>query len=88
MTDKVPSNDVTLEQAQSRLKAFIDRLQRLDEDKKAVAEDMKEVFAECKGEGYDVKIIRKILRILAQDKAKRQEEEALTDLYLSALGEA
>lgn len=88
MTDTNASTDVTLEEAQSRLKSFIERLQRLEEDKAAVMEDMKEVFAECKGEGYDVKIIKKILRLLAKDKAKRQEEEALTDLYLSALGEA
>ena len=88
MIDTNASTDVTLEEAQSRLKSFIERLQRLEEDKAAVMEDMKEVFAECKGEGYDVKIIKKILRLLAKDKAKRQEEEALTDLYLSALGEA
>ena len=50
-------------------------------------EDMKEVFAEAKGEGYDVKVLRKVIRIRKQDKAKRQEEEAILDLYLSALGE-
>jgi uncharacterized protein (UPF0335 family) len=48
--------------------------------------DMKEVFAEAKGEGYDVKTLRKVLRISKMDKAKRQEEEAILDLYLSALG--
>ena len=49
--------------------------------------DMKEVFLEAKGEGYDVKILRKVIRIRKQDKAKRQEEDAILDLYLSALGE-
>jgi uncharacterized protein (UPF0335 family) len=49
--------------------------------------DQKEVFAEAKGEGYDVKTLRKVLRIRKQDRAKRQEEEAILDLYLSALGE-
>ncbi|HCQ53592.1 MAG TPA: hypothetical protein DIV82_06005 [Brevundimonas diminuta] len=48
---------------------------------------MKEVFSEAKGDGYDVKVLRKVLRIRKQDKAKRQEEEAIMDLYLSALGE-
>ena len=49
--------------------------------------DMKEVFAEAKGEGYDVKVLRKVLSLRKQDKAKRQEEESILDLYLSALGE-
>ena len=49
--------------------------------------DMKEVFLEAKGEGYDVKILRKVIRIRKQDKAKRQEEDAILDLYMSALGE-
>jgi uncharacterized protein (UPF0335 family) len=65
----------------------IERLERLEEDKAAIMADMKEVFAEAKGEGYDVKILRKVIRIRKQDKAKRQEEDAILDLYLSALGE-
>ena len=63
------------------------RIERLEEDKAAVMADMKEVFLEAKGEGYDVKILRKVIRIRKQDKAKRQEEDAILDLYLSALGE-
>ena len=47
---------------------------------------MKEVYAEAKGEGFDVKILRKVIRLIKQDKVKRQEEEALIDLYLSAIG--
>jgi uncharacterized protein (UPF0335 family) len=78
--------DVLSGAAQTRLKSLIERIERLEEDKKAVMADMKEVFAEAKGEGFDVKIMRKIIRIRAQDKAKRQEEEALVDLYLSAIG--
>jgi len=73
--------------AQGRLKSFIERLERLEEDKAAVSGDMKEVFAEAKGEGFDTKILRKVLRWRKQDKAQRQEEEALVDLYLSAIGE-
>ncbi len=78
--------DVLNDNAQGRLRGIIERLERLDEDKAAVMADMKEVFAEAKGEGYDVKTLRKVLRISKQDKAKRQEEEAILDLYLSALG--
>ncbi|MNO01581.1 hypothetical protein D3C81_2217630 [compost metagenome] len=62
-------------------------MERLEEDKAAVALDIKEVFAEAKGEGYDVKVLRKVLKIRASDRAKLQEEEAILDLYLSALGE-
>ena len=79
--------DVLTATAQGRLRSIVERLERLEEDKKAVMADQKEVFAEAKGEGYDVKTLRKVLRIRAQDKAKRQEEEAILDLYLSALGE-
>ena len=78
--------DVLTATAQGRLKSFIERIERLEEDKAAVANDMKEVFAEAKGEGFDVKILRKVIRMRKQDKVKRQEEEALIDLYLSAIG--
>ena len=79
--------DVLTATAQGRLRTIIERLERLEEDKQAVITDQNEVFAEAKGEGYDVKVLRKVLRLRKQDKAKRQEEEAITDLYLSALGE-
>lgn len=79
--------DVLNSAAQGRLRSIIERVERLEEDKAAVQNDIKEVFAEAKGEGYDVKVLRKVIRIRKQDKAKRQEEESITDLYLSALGE-
>ena len=79
--------DVLTASAQGRLRSIIERLERLDEDKQAVMVDMKEVFAEAKGEGFDVKILRKVVRIRKQDRAKRLEEEAILDLYLSAMGE-
>jgi len=82
------SPDVLTATAQGRLRSIIERLERLEEDKQAILTDMKEVFSEAKGDGYDVKVLRKVLRIRKQDKAKRQEEEAIMDLYLSALGEA
>ena len=72
--------------AQGRLKSFIERIERLEEDKAAVSNDMKEVFLEAKGEGFDVKIVRKVIRLRKQDKVKREEEAALIDLYLSAIG--
>ena len=78
--------DVLTSAAQGRLKSFIERIERLEEDKAAVANDMKEVFSEAKGEGFDVKILRKVIRLRKQDKVKREEEEALVDLYLSAIG--
>jgi uncharacterized protein (UPF0335 family) len=72
--------------AQGRLKTIIERIERLEEDKAAIMADLKEVYAEAKGEGFDSKIIRKVVRMRKQDKAKRLEEEALIDLYLSAIG--
>lgn len=81
------SPDVLTSTSAGRLRTLIERLERLDEDREAIVADTKEVFAEAKGEGYDVKTLRKVLRIRKQDRAKRQEEEAILDLYLSALGE-
>ena len=89
MTDAAAcaSPDILTSTSAGRLRTIIERLERLDEDKQAVMGDMKEVFAEAKGEGYDVSVLRKVLRVRKLDKAKRQEEEAILDLYLSALGE-
>jgi uncharacterized protein (UPF0335 family) len=86
MADDFASVDVLNGAAQTRLRTIIERVERLEEDKAAVMNDMKEVFAEAKGEGFDVKILRKIVRLRKQDRAKRLEEEALIDLYLSAIG--
>ena len=68
------------------LMAFIERIERLEEDKKTVSDEIKDVYAEAKGTGYDVKIIRKIVSIRKQDQDKRREEEEILDLYLQALG--
>ena len=78
--------DVLTATAQGKLKSLIERIERLEEDKATVMADLKEVYAETKGEGFDTKIVRKVVRLRKQDKAKRQEEEALVDLYLSAIG--
>ena len=68
------------------LRAFIERIERLEEEKKALSDDIKDVYAEAKGNGFDVKIIRKIVSIRKQDRDKRREEEEILDLYLAALG--
>ena len=86
MADDSSSIDVLNSAAQSQLKSVIERIERLEEDKAAVSADLKEVYLEAKGNGFDVKVLRKVVRLRKQDKAKRQEEEALIDLYLSAIG--
>jgi uncharacterized protein (UPF0335 family) len=80
------ADDVLNSAAQTRLRTIIERIERLEVDKATVMNDIKEVFAEAKGEGFDVKILRKVIRMRKMDKAKRDEEEALIDLYLSAIG--
>ena len=87
MSEAAVANDVLTGQAQSQLKSIIERIERLEEDKAAVTADLKEVYAEAKGNGFDTKTLRKVVRIRKQDRAQRQEEEALLDLYLSAIGE-
>jgi uncharacterized protein (UPF0335 family) len=87
MSDAAVANDVLSGTAQGQLKSIIERIERLEEDKAAVTADLKEVYAEAKGTGFDVKILRKVVRYRKQDRAKLQEEEALLDLYLSAIGD-
>ena len=74
--------------AADELKQFIERIERLEEEKAGIAGDIKEVFAELKGRGFDAKAIRQILRIRKKDHAERQEEEAILELYMQALGMA
>ncbi len=72
--------------AGEQLRAIIDRIERLEEEKKALSEDIKDVFAEAKGNGFDTKIIRKILTIRKRDRAELDEEETMIQVYLRALG--
>ena len=74
--------------ARDQLRSIIERIERLEEEKQAIADDIKEVYAEAKGNGYDTKTLRAVVRIRKQDSAERQEQEALLDLYLAALGMA
>jgi len=72
--------------AGERLRSFIERIERLEEEKTALTEDIKEVYSEAKGTGFDVKIMRQIVRLRKLDTADRQEQEALLETYLAALG--
>ena len=72
--------------AADRLKSFIERIERLEEEKQTISDDIKEVYAEMKGNGFDVKAVRAIVRLRKKDQAERQEEEAILDLYKAALG--
>jgi uncharacterized protein (UPF0335 family) len=87
MSDDNSHGDILNQAAQGQLKSIIERLERLDQERDEISGQFKEVLAEAKGNGFDVKVLRKVLRIRKQDRAKRLEEEAITDLYLSALGE-
>lgn len=69
-----------------RLKSFVERIERLEDEKKALADDIKDVFAEAKAAGYDIKVMRQVIRLRKMDSAKYQELEALLDLYKTALG--
>ena len=73
-------------ETKSQLLAFIDRIERLEEDKAAVSTDIKEVYSEAKTSGFETKIIRKIIVLRRKSKEERQEEEALLDLYMSNIG--
>lgn len=72
--------------AKDQLKAIIERIERLEEEKKAISDDVSDVYAEAKGNGYDVKALRAIVRMRKQDANERAEQEAILETYLQALG--
>jgi uncharacterized protein (UPF0335 family) len=74
--------------AGSRILSLIERIEQLEEEIKALSEGKKEVFAEAKGEGYDVKVLKEILKIRKLDNDERDEQESLLDLYMRAINEA
>ncbi len=84
MADDITETSQTV--AAGQLRAFIERVERLEEEKQTIADDIKDVFAEMKGTGFDTKAVRTIIRLRKKDQAERQEEEAILDLYKSALG--
>ena len=72
--------------ARDQLKAFVERVERLEEEKKTISDDIRDVYAEAKGNGFDVKALRTIIRMRKQDAAERAEQEAILDTYMHALG--
>jgi uncharacterized protein (UPF0335 family) len=72
--------------AKDHLKAFVERIERLEEEKKATADDIRDVYAEAKGTGFDVKALRAIVRLRKQDVDERKEQEAILETYMHALG--
>jgi uncharacterized protein (UPF0335 family) len=72
--------------AKDHLKSLIERVERLEEEKAALTADIREVYAEAKGQGFDTKIMRQVVRLRKLDRADRQEQEAILDLYMGALG--
>ena len=70
------------------LRAFIERIERLEEEKKALVDDIKDVYGEAKANGFDAKIMKKIVSLRKQDREKRMEEETILELYLASLGMA
>jgi uncharacterized protein (UPF0335 family) len=84
MADEITETSQTV--AAGQLRAFIERVERLEEEKQTISDDIKDVFAEMKGTGFDTKAVRTIIRLRKKDQAERQEEEAILDLYKAALG--
>ena len=72
--------------AGAELEQFIERIERLEEERKALGDDIKDVYAEAKGNGFDTKIIRKIVSIRKRDRAELDEEETVLEVYMRALG--
>lgn len=82
MADEVSDGHV----AADELRQFIERIERMEEEKAAIASDIKDIFAEAKGRGYDTKVLRQIVRMRKQDANERAEQEAILDLYMKAIG--
>lgn len=72
--------------ARDQLRAFIERIERMEDEKKAISADIKEIYGEAKGNGFDVKVLREIVKMRKQDANERAEHEAILELYLAALG--
>lgn len=72
--------------AQGQLRSLVERIERLEEEKKSISSDIKEVYAEAKANGFDTKILRKIIAERKKDATEREEEQSMLDLYMAALG--
>lgn len=84
MSDDVTETSQTV--AAGQLRAFIERIERLEEEKSSISDDIKEIYSEMKGTGFDTTAVRTIVRLRKKDQAERQEEESILDLYKAALG--
>lgn len=82
----VQADPATTSFAKDQLKSIIERIERLEEEKKAISDDIRDVYAESKGNGFDVKALRAIVRMRKQDPNERQEEETILETYMQALG--
>lgn len=84
MADEITETSQTV--AAGQLRALIERIERLEEEKKTISDDIRDVYAEAKGNGYDVKALRTIVRMRKQDANERQEQETILETYMQALG--
>ena len=85
-TGVAPSSYASHSFAKDQLKAIIERIEKLEEEKKAISDDIKDVYAEARGNGFDVKALRTIIRIRKQDADQRTEQETILETYMQALG--
>ena len=72
--------------AREQLRSIVERIERLEEEKKSISDDIKDVYGEAKANGFDTKVLRQVVRMRKQDTSERQEQDAIRDLYLHALG--
>jgi uncharacterized protein (UPF0335 family) len=89
--DAVSNDDITSDQrgvAGARLRSFLERIERLEDEKKALAEDVRDIYAEAKGVGFDTKTMRRVLKLRKMEPEKRREEDELLELYMAAIGMA
>lgn len=86
MTEEVQANGATAI-ARDQLRAFVERIERLAEEKKTISDDMTDVYAEAKGVGFDVKALRAVVKLRSIPVNTRQEQEAILDLYMTSIGE-
>ena len=86
-TETVVAPQALTTTAQEKLRQMVARIEKLEEEKKSIADDIKETYGEAKGMGFDTKVLRQVVRYRKQDRTEREEQEQIRDLYLHALGE-
>lgn len=86
-TDSVVAPQALTQTTREKLKQLVARIEKLEEEKKSIADDIKESYAEAKAVGFDSKVLRQVIKIRKQDRQEREEQEQIRDLYLHALGE-